>query len=959
MSSFSTIVLLVLCITLVHSQAPLPEHLRLNVNKAVELQKRFKPKAALEILEDVLKKIQSDPTNKTKEVGKIYYHIASCKLDLAAYNEAKILLDEALQIFQSRDTVSLEIADTYMLLGIYYDYMADYDKALAYYDLTKSMYLKLFPPNNYRFGYLYNNIGICIYFKGDIERALAFFNKSLAVTVEAFGNNHVEVSKELNNISFCYSSTKKIAPSKKVLDIAMEIVNKNKFIDSPRGANSFHSLALVYFYSEEYDKALSHFQTAYKIRKKHLPEQHDEIASSYFMMASIYVKMGKLDQAKDYFLKAQNIYIDIFGEKHPETASVYTQLASIELKNTNLDAAKENINFALSILDYDGNIPIQKEDKFDLNILEALDLQAKIYFKLWENTNDIIDLKKANRAYQDLIFLLNNFRKGFKEDLSKEILAGDFFHIFDGAIETSFALFENTQQEKYLHDAFRNCEYSTSFVLLEGRKNIGAKKLAAIPDSLLQKEKDLKFDITELEKQKRYEEQREKIDQNKIITLAGQIFDLKEQLYQLIKVFENKYPRYYKFKYDISIVDIKQVQKQTLDHDQVLVEYFIGENNIFTFIISKDSFLVKKIEKPFPLEKWVTTLKNNIIQFQYPFNLENDYHEELVNSAEALYWEIVNPIEKHFKERLIIIPVGVLAEIPFECFIKKTGSASFKYKEHHYLSEDYAISYCYSATLLNEMIQNRKPNAIDNTIAFAPSFEQFGQSSNLRDLFLLPLDFNEPEVEEIANIMGAKKVVGAAATKASFMEHFPHFNIIHFATHAQADQTNSEFSFLAFSGIKDTIENELLFVKDLYNLELSSEMITLSACQTGYGENRKGEGIISLARGFSFSGTCNINTSLWNVNDAQTASLMKLFYKNIRRGLTKDKALQIAKKQLKTQQYNNLNAHPFYWTAMISIGDMRTMNIPWSPNRLFWVLIFLLSGSILFLLKRRLKSSIK
>lgn len=949
-----TVILLILYLKTGFSRDGLPEHLQLQVLKAIDLQKQFKPKQALAILDGVLiaTKSTSSTDQQSKSIGELYFHIASCKLDLASYNEAKQLLNRALDIFQSQDTVSIEIADTYMLLGIYYDYMAQYDKALAYYNLTKEQYSKLFPPNHFRFGYLYNNIGICIFFKGDIERALAFFNKSLAITVENFGDSDSEIVKGLNNISFCHTAHKKKFPSKKTITLALEIANKNRLIDSPRGANTFHSLSLVYFQAEDFNNALNYIQTAYTIRKKHLPEQHDEIASTYFMLASIYVETNQTELAKKFFHKALSIYKNIFGEKHPEVALVYVQLAALDLKASNLSLAQKNISQALTILNYDGNIPVSEKDKFDLNILEALDIKAQIHYRFWQDTKNIIQLKKAYRAYQDLIFLLNNFRKGFKEELSKEILAGDFFHIFNSAIETSFDLYEATQQQKYLQSAFENCEYSTSFVLLEERKNAGAKKIAIIPDSLLNIEQQLKISITELEKKKREEELKEVITPNKIVELSGKIFDLKEQLYQLIQFFEDEYPRYYKFKYDVSIVDIKTIQNQVLDNDQILVEYFIGTSNIFVFIVSQDSFFVKKIEKKFPLELWVKTLRDKITKFQYPFNLEDQYHENLVRYAEALYWEIVHPVEKYFKKRVIIIPVGTLAEIPFECFIKQTGSANHHYKEHHYLANDYALSYCYSATMLSEMVHNRKPNSKDNTIAFAPIFESVGQTNNLRDLLLLPLNFNITEVEDIASIMGAQKITGSEATKATFIEQSPDYDIIHFATHALANKINGEFSFLAFSEIKDSIENELLFVKDIYNIEFPAQMITLSACQTSIGENRKGEGIISLARSFSFNGTCNINTSLWNVNDAKTAQLMKFFYKNIRQGHTKDYALQLAKQQLIRHQNENVQVHPFYWSALIAIGDVRSMNVSSSSNWFYYLLIPFFSITLLFYFKK-------
>ncbi len=912
-------------------------YIKNSLDRAIRFQKEFKPKQSLSILDALLPKAKNYYNSNHKVLGKIYFHMASSKLDLAKYEEAKSYLDQALRIFKLTDSVSLELGDTYMLIGIYYDYMTDYDKALAYYDLTKSIYLKLFSPNDFRFGYLYNNIGICIFFKGDIERALSFFNKTLAITVESIGDKSTKISRDLTNLSQCHTKLKKSSLALEKLSYSLNIAEQNKVLDSFIGARIFHALAIAYYTLKDYNKATENLNKAYQLRIKHLPRIHDEIASTYFMMANIQLELKDTTQAIDHLFKAKEIYTTIFGKDHTEVAIIQTNLASIYLKKKELNKALTFIDKALSIFDYDENISPTEKDKFNINILKALNTKAQILRALWINNKNVLQLKMANRIYTDLIYILNYFRKGFKEELSKEMLAGNFFHIFEDAIDVDFILYEATKDQYFIKDAFERCEYSTSFVLLEERRNAKAKNIAQIPDSLLKKEQQLRLDITFLEKKIREEEHKyEHKNQNKIVNYSSQVFDLKEELYNQVQILESKYPRYSHYKNDLSIVQINKLQTETLEEDQALVEYFVGEKNIFVFVITKDSFNVKRINKNFPLQSWIEELRINIAKFQYPFNLDSKYHQDIVEHSEGLYWEIVNPVEDFFKERIIIIPGGVLAEIPFEIFIKQTGDENKKYKQHQYLLKDYAISYCYSATMLDEMVSNKKAKSHHNTIAFAPTFNNFGQSGNLRDLFLVPLKFNTVEAKEISKIIGAKTIIGNEATEDYFIKEGPQYSIIHFATHAIADKTNSDYSFLAFSEVYDTLENELLFVKDIYNIPLQSEMVTLSACETGIGENRKGEGVISLARGFSFSGTSNINTSLWNVNDLRVSQLMNLFYKNIGYGLTKDEALRKAKLDFLANSKYDLDVHPFYWSAMIPIGDMRSMQIPFQWNPLLW-----------------------
>ena len=133
------------------------------------------------------------------------------------------------------------------------------------------------------------------------------------------------------------------------------------------------------------------------------------------------------------------------------------------------------------------------------------------------------------------------------------------------------------------------------------------------------------------------------------------------------------------------------------------------------------------------------------------------------------------------------------------------------------------------------------------------------------------------------------------------------------------------FLFLAFHEISDSLENEKLYVRDLYNLTLDAEMVVLSACETGIGELQRGEGVISLARGFVYAGAGSLVTSLWSVDDLSTKQVMELFYQNLKSGQTKDAALRNAK--LTYLASTPQKAHPFYWAAFAPIGNMESIEL--------------------------------
>jgi CHAT domain-containing protein len=105
-------------------------------------------------------------------------------------------------------------------------------------------------------------------------------------------------------------------------------------------------------------------------------------------------------------------------------------------------------------------------------------------------------------------------------------------------------------------------------------------------------------------------------------------------------------------------------------------------------------------------------------------------------------------------------------------------------------------------------------------------------------------------------------------------------------------------------------------------LKLNADLVTLSACSTGLGKLVNGEGILGLTRAFFYAGARNVTVSLWNVNDASTSTLMKAFYENLNRGLSKSAALRQAKLTL-LHSKESVWHHPYFWAAFVLVGEGR------------------------------------
>ena len=280
-------------------------------------------------------------------------------------------------------------------------------------------------------------------------------------------------------------------------------------------------------------------------------------------------------------------------------------------------------------------------------------------------------------------------------------------------------------------------------------------------------------------------------------------------------------------------------------------------------------------------------------------------------------------------KQITIIPDGVLGYIPFEALLRKLPTNSTKFSEHAYLLNDYQISYAYSATLYKKMKNRQHTQTRKTLLAFAPSFvsqqllaNESRSISEVRGL-LTDLKYNIPEVKAIQQLIGGDIFTDLAATKETFLNKATAYKILHLSTHGKADVIKGDYAYLAFTEVKDSIENNFLYNKDLYHMNIQADLVVLSACETGIGELQQGEGIISLARGFSYAGAKSVITTLWSVDDQKTMNIMKQFYSFIKDGAPKDQALRQAKLNF-LEDYGNL-AHPFFWAPFVPIGDMSPM----------------------------------
>ena len=494
--------------------------------------------------------------------------------------------------------------------------------------------------------------------------------------------------------------------------------------------------------------------------------------------------------------------------------------------------------------------------------------------------------------------------------------------------------------------AFYFSEKNKSSVLLEALAGHEAMKFAGIPDSLLQKEHNLKIDIAFYTKKLAEPEQ---LDSAHITLYQDRLFRINRSIDSLILAFEKQFPEYHNLKYNNKPATTKDIRK-LLDRKTALISYFIADTTITIFTLTKNILDVKRV----PM---ITDLSDSIVFFRYGLTL--GMPKIFQRLSYKLYQQLfpdIGIIDKKVKN-LIIIPDGSLATLPFESLLTENYTGDIDaYKEYPYLIKKYNISYSYSANLFYLTFSKEASSTIEITklkdwLAFAPVFgnkreqsmvmssqELQRQLSGLKTDFMMinrsmfngnyirSLPATETETEAIFklyddNNLKAKVLLHDNANEKSIKSgELEQYKVLHFATHGFVNSERPELSGLLMAQDTTGVEDGVLYSGEIYNLKLNADLVVLSACETGLGKIQKGEGIIGLTRALLYAGAKNIIVSLWQVLDESTSDLMVDFYKNSLKSkgqLSYSEALRNAKlKMIIEGKY----ANPFFWSPFILIG---------------------------------------
>lgn len=883
-------------------------------------------------------------------------------IDELQYAEAINAFQDIINLYIKRDSIKEDfVANLYVAIGSCHINMSNLRKAKSFFEKAEGIYILTGQTNKRRYADALGEIGIGYFYQGDFDEAINYLQRSYSIFTKNFLSfNYADSS----DFSYYYYNLGNSYLGKEETDKAIPLLKKalkedRKLGDKEYVADDLDNLGVAYQQKGQYEKALKYYDESIKLFRESVGLYNDQTAHAMNRKAECLLKMGRPNVALELLEKSLNIKLVAPNQNALEIADTYKLIGLAYSQQKLYKESLKAYNKGLRTLNYN----LEEEVILFDQVTSPYDLLSIVREKI--NTEKLYYLQSLKKDLQPLqttvnlaLELIDFIRFSYKEKGSKINLATISKPIFEVAIETELLKYDLEKDETTFSRIFDLMEKSKNIILLENQKKSKAEAFANIPSMLLDQEADL---IAQLN----YHEDLllNAKEENVLNDLNSKIFDLKKEYKSFIQNLEETYPSYYQLKYAIETISLDKVQSTFLEKDESLVEYFVGESNIYAAIITSSSIEVKKLGNLSNLASLVTELRVGISQYHLSNSsiqnsqLYNEMLEKYATNAKQLYNLLIAPLQ--LQEKLIIIPDGLLGYIPFDALLTEdVVDVKIPYKNYPFLIQKHQISYLNSVTV--QFYNNTQENANNGKmLAFAPSFNNpiAYNDKGIRG-GLGQLKYNVSESQIAVDIIGGRLLEAQAAIKENFLEYAPSYSILHLSTHGKANDQVGDASFLAFTEIPDSTDaNERLFVRELYNLDLNADLVVLSACETGIGELQQGEGIVSLARGFTYAGVKSLITTLWSVDDEQTHNIITKFYQNIKKRQSKDLALRQAKLDY-IQASPNIKAHPFYWAAYKPIGDMNSIQI--SNSKLLWMIgLIPILGISFFLFQKNRKTSLQ
>jgi CHAT domain-containing protein len=924
------------------------------------------------------------------------------KLGSELYFKSKAILRE---LSEQRDTLWFGYASINYYLGLISYDLKQFNEGLYYSLQAKRTYEKLRCYsyewiNSYYYiflnGYSLNNIDIqrtCINDLNQIFRNglikgvnLFYYYKTKGIYFQ-FNKNYTEAIdalQEAYKYSIAHSYERDMAIHR-IVSIYFQLDKYNKVIEWNKryegSQDEYYNIIVAYSYLKLGEPHLSDIYINKAIAQLNTKKTPDK-TTTICILANYFYESGDYKKAQKYFLIDLENRIKWYGEFNALTAYGYSNIAYFNWTALrDVPKALEYYNreiCTLTRMKYSGNaflFPGISKSVDDEALGRALRNEAAAFYTLSKQkkskAGELLYLKTSLSYYELALKAVTKHKSALLREDQKLLYTDLINHYYPNIMQVSIDLFEKTGDSLYSRKAFECAEKGKSSLLLSMARGAGARKMGAIPQNLIKKEEYIATSTSKCLQLLNDENSKKQLDLRKIDLYNTELDKMQQQQDILQGFYRKHYPAYYSACFENKVIGIDSLQK-LLKPKQVVLQYSLSQKMLVIFLIAKNRFEVLRDSSGCQLFSDINSYRKMVTGFQF-----SDTRDSAIlafeNVANRLYNRLLLPYEKQFAgHELVIIPDDVLNLIPYESLIvrktKKTGNFNFRVLQ--YLIKKYPVSYNYSASLFAQTYRTRDGKAyIPKLFAIAPVGKELNMASinklNEIDIkrdsgLIVPIPGSEEEAKSVNKIFQGKLLFGKDATESEFKKLAGSYNILHIASHGLVNNENSLLSKLMFASEKDSLNDGFLNTYEVYAMQLNAPLVVLSACNTGYGKLYKGEGIISLARGFFLTGTQDVVMTLWSVADKTSSLLMQGFYRHLSGSETINIALQNAKTDYLSYA-DEITAHPYFWAGYVSIGnpDIKFAS-PQKANSYGWYfipVIVVLSGIVVYWRRQVVKTN--
>ena len=676
---------------------------------------------------------------------------------------------------------------------------------------------------------------------------------------------------------------------------------------------------------------------------------------------------GALALEDSAFQHWQSLIHDLGDRATPDLvrgqAAGLNNLAFMQVQNKQLNLAQENYQKALTIWQQLGDKNGEASSLNNLGYLAFLrgDLPTAInYYQralmLRQTTGDRLkesltrywlavawkqqgEVPQAMAEIEQAIYLLENLRQAIgNDDLRASFLASkqDYYQFY---IDLLMEQHQRQPNRGWDGKALLVSESAKARSLLDILAQAPGKITKGISSQLLNEKETIEQQLNTLQ-EKKIKLYSSNYDPEKQGELDQAITDLLQRYDRVLGQIERQNPDYSALIRPRPL-DLPQIQA-LLDEETLLLEYALGKERSYLWVVGKSSLRSYVLPGADQLDEAIKIFRQSFLE-----PTQRIRRPLAINQGAQLYSQLIPDSAVIAGKRLLIVPDGVLQYLPFGALVTDNPPG----QPPTYLTDRHELVTMPSASTLGILRQNtaqrepapnllavfadpvftRNDERLGTAIARRPDNLPVDLELSARDagVYFDRLPYTEQEAEQLVALFppeASLNELGFEATRARvFADTMGQYRFIHFATHGILNSKNPQLSGLVLSLLNPAGEpiNGFVRLYDIFNLNLPADLVVLSACQTGLGQEIRGEGLIGLTRGFMYAGAARVVVSLWSVDDEATARLMTEFYRALlQRQMPPAAALQWAKQKLKEDPRF---ASPYYWAGFTLQGEWQNL----------------------------------